>query len=77
MVYCPRIFALLLAGYVGVEASVVAWDDLPADKTLRAATKRSDLLKRQGTKIEQKFEAEIVYIEGMMHSIDCATSGMC
>jgi hypothetical protein len=64
MVVFLKVCALLLAGYIGVEASVVSQDDLPADKMLRAATKRSDLLRRRGTKIEKKFEAELVYIEG-------------
>jgi hypothetical protein len=70
MVHIARLCALLAAGHIGVEASAVSpRDELPADKTLRAATKRSDLLKRQGTRIEQKFEAELVYIEGTIHPL--------
>jgi hypothetical protein len=67
MVYFLKICPLLLEGYISVEASVVSPDDLPADKTLWAATKRSDLVKRRGTRFEQKFAAELVYIEGTMH----------
>jgi hypothetical protein len=51
---------LLLAVYTSSVAAV-AHD---GHRVLRAATKRSDLLKRH-TGISQKFESEVVFIEGV------------
>ncbi|KAL1609571.1 hypothetical protein SLS59_001077 [Nothophoma quercina] len=50
---------LLLAVYTSSVAAAIQ----DGHRVLRAATKRSDLLKRD-TRILQKFESEIVYIEG-------------
>ena len=55
--------ALLLAGAMSVDASATARVPENNDRVLRAATKRSDLLKRS-SKIEQKFEIELPYVEG-------------
>ena len=54
--------ALLLAVYTSSVAAAIH----DGHRVLRAATKRSDLLKRD-TRILQKFESEIVYIEGLHH----------
>lgn len=59
-------FVLLGAG-LAAEASIAA-QRLPGDKVLRAATRRADRARRQGTKIKRKFDAEIVYIEGMLQT---------
>lgn len=53
--------ALLLAGYLSSVAAVTQ----DGHRVLRAATKRSDLLKRS-TRISQKFESEVIYIEGKL-----------
>jgi hypothetical protein len=51
--------ALLLAAYVSSATAAVS----NGHRVLRAATRRSDLHKRE-MKISQKFESEVVYIEG-------------
>ena len=60
MRYFDLLNALLLAVYTSSVAAV-AHD---GHRVLRAATKRSDLLKRN-TGISQKFESEVIYIQGM------------
>lgn len=50
---------LLFAVYAGSIAAATT----NSHRVLRAATKRSDLLKRE-TKITQRFESEVVYIDG-------------
>jgi hypothetical protein len=59
----PSACALVLAGYVSAETAVSLPKSSHPERVLRAATKRSDL-SRRSIKIEQKFESEVVYIEG-------------
>ncbi|KAF2640096.1 hypothetical protein P280DRAFT_507661 [Massarina eburnea CBS 473.64] len=49
----------MVAGFMGVEAATPV--EAP-ERTLRAATRRSDLMRRS-MKIEPKFESEVVYVE--------------
>ena len=51
--------ALLLAAYTSSATAAMS----NGHRVLRAATRRSDLHKRE-MKISQKFESEVVYIEG-------------
>jgi hypothetical protein len=51
--------ALLLAAYASSATAAVS----NGHRVLRAATRRSDLHKRE-MKISQKFESEVFYIEG-------------
>ena len=51
--------ALLLAAYASSATAAVGNEH----RVLRAATRRSDLHKRE-MKISQKFESEVIYIEG-------------
>lgn len=56
--------AILLVGAIGVNSEgTTARVPQTNDRVLRAAMKRSDILKRS-SKIEQKFEIELPYVEG-------------
>jgi hypothetical protein len=52
------------AGSLLLAAHVVVGTSLDAHRVLRAATKRSDLLKR-GVRIAKRFDAVLDYVEGM------------
>ncbi|KAF2115304.1 hypothetical protein BDV96DRAFT_646316 [Lophiotrema nucula] len=58
----PKVCFILLAASLGTQASALAESSGPADRVLRAATKRSEVFRRS-PRIGKKFEADLSYIE--------------
>ncbi|KAF2478229.1 uncharacterized protein BDR25DRAFT_338854 [Lindgomyces ingoldianus] len=58
----PKVYILLLAGYLSTEVLAKYAAPPPPDRVLRAATKRSDLFRRS-MRIEKRYDAELAYIE--------------
>ncbi|KAF2195535.1 hypothetical protein K469DRAFT_722749 [Zopfia rhizophila CBS 207.26] len=57
----PKVCILVLAGYLGTEVAAT-YQAVPQDRVLRAATRRSDLFRRD-TRIQRRFDANLAYIE--------------
>lgn len=57
-----RFWALLLLGYLGAEVTASIPSAGGSDRVLRAATRRSDLFRRD-VRIRRSFEANLAYIE--------------